>query len=699
MRITAIVVLLLVLTATSALGQEESPFKPAGTVTFKPIDEMSGIAKSNTYEDVYWVFNDSGDTARLFAINGRGEIIKPPYSDQDKPWPGLEVLVAANVDWEDITIDGDTLYVADTGNNGNARRDLGVYMLQEPNPRATERMRPIKFLPVRYSEQTGFPGNLWHWDCEAVFASEGKLYFVTKHRVPGVFNSGEWGARLYRMDTHHSGRVNDLTLIDSRPDLALPTAAEVSPDGTKLALLTSFSLHVLSKPKDGDRWLSGEEVTIPLDQEMTKQAEAVCWDDNETIRITNEQREIYTISLDALAKPTAGPSITSAGVASIPKSQDRVGICFNPTGTQLLVGHRAVEGGLGLSGFTLFSTGDLSKVREFTLEGKGSLMPVFSRNGRYLAFGVPEHRDQIQVHVVDLSSGSESEQSVKYQRRGGDRAMHYRLPSVQAVSDDGTTVAIAVPEVPTEERPARPHLGSVMVYTLVKSEVLVDLRDCLVSGFGSPGPGVALADGRVVCYAIRSREGEDPACRLVVHDLAGKKIRSLPGLPSGRTPGFLLSRNGRWMVHGAPGGDVTRTWFDGREDDVLFSCEDQLGSVPQLELLTSANEWMIVAWSAECRVLCCCDTVKKERFDLPIGGELGVGRGLLGLSPHGRYAYVLHVYGATATIRTLDLWRHAEVGIPLVVPEGRAEMDPTGRFLATLTEDGESWKMELHRLR
>ena len=58
---------------------------------------------------------------------------KPPY-------PGVRLDGAANFDWEDIAIDGETLYVPDMGNNGNARRDLGVYVLPEPNPASDGRL-------------------------------------------------------------------------------------------------------------------------------------------------------------------------------------------------------------------------------------------------------------------------------------------------------------------------------------------------------------------------------------------------------------------------------------------------------------------------------------------------------------------------------------------------------------------------------
>ena len=122
-----------------------------GSVTFGPISEMSGIVKSKQYDDVYWVHNDSGDKPRLFALDANWKVIIPPFlksgyastseqhakSEADskmKGWPGNTIEAASNIDWEDITTDGDMLYVADMGNNGNARRDLGVYVIPEPNP-------------------------------------------------------------------------------------------------------------------------------------------------------------------------------------------------------------------------------------------------------------------------------------------------------------------------------------------------------------------------------------------------------------------------------------------------------------------------------------------------------------------------------------------------------------------------------------
>lgn len=299
MRILTVVILFSVLFIGPATGQGSDPFEALGSVTHPPVNEMSGIARSRTWPDVWWVMNDSGDTARLFPLDDAGKIVVPSYRKAGDDWPGLELLLAANLDWEDIAVADDTLYVADMGNNGNARRDLGVYVLPEPNPRATERMRPLKFLPIRYPDQKRFPAAKWHFDCESLFVSDGKLYFITKHRQPGKIDQFEMGTKLYRLDTEYVDRQNVLTLVGARPDLVLPTAADLSPDGTKLAVLTVLRLWVFEKPASGDNWLAGKARFVMLPRAKLLQAEGVTWDDDDTLRVCNEQRGLFRIELSA----------------------------------------------------------------------------------------------------------------------------------------------------------------------------------------------------------------------------------------------------------------------------------------------------------------------------------------------------------------------------------------------------------------
>ncbi|XOV88412.1 MAG: hypothetical protein ACFHX7_00695 [Pseudomonadota bacterium] len=297
----------------SAAGTADSPGDVAGVVkvldlAFGGISEMSGMVRSRRFDDIYWMHNDSGDTARLFAVNSEGRVQFPGYlADQyhgetmtpgTSPWPGLTVLGASNVDWEDIAIDEDNLYIADLGNNGNARRDLGVYVLPEPNPRQIAQARALKFVPVRYPSQASYPAEQWHYDSEAMFIYRGKLYFLTKHRQPGKISEWEAGTRLYRLDSMATDRVNVLRQVDMHDEVAVVTAADLSPDGRRLAVLCYTALWIFEAPRSRDRWLSGKARMTPLDLRVTGQAEAVAWRDDRTLLIGNEGSELFLVTAD-----------------------------------------------------------------------------------------------------------------------------------------------------------------------------------------------------------------------------------------------------------------------------------------------------------------------------------------------------------------------------------------------------------------
>ena len=263
-----------------------------GRVEHEALGEISGIEKS-TLGDFYWVHNDSGDEARLFALDADSAVVWPSYMRlSEADWPGHAIDNAWNFDWEDIALADGVLYIADMGNNGNARRDLGVYVVNEPDPLAIPRMRTLRFLPVRYPDQASYPAKRWHFDCEAVFVADAKLYFITKHRRPGEIAGFEAGAKLYRLDTGFTDRENVLTLVGTHDGISLATGADLSPDGSRLAVSSYEALWIFDKPAVGDDWLAGKAWRLDLARNVVKQLEAVTWDDAATLRLVNENRDV-----------------------------------------------------------------------------------------------------------------------------------------------------------------------------------------------------------------------------------------------------------------------------------------------------------------------------------------------------------------------------------------------------------------------
>lgn len=298
----------------TAVCDWESHLHAVATVTHPPLDELSGIERSETSPDLWWVHNDSGDEPCLFGINSQGKVVIPDwqteryYADEPEegkePWRGVRLLNAANQDWEDLTLHDGRLYIADTGNNGNAKRDLGIYIVNEPNPAAMDQgARPITFITIAYPDQTAYPPKPpddWRFDCEAVFFNQGKLYFLTKYRADQHFDRITTGTTLYRLDTMKPDQVNTLTLVHRADDMPItPTAADLSPDGQRLAVLSHEGVWLFDKPRRGDDWLASPAIRIAL-SERIEQAEGICWDDADTLRIVNEQRGVLTLDLRPL---------------------------------------------------------------------------------------------------------------------------------------------------------------------------------------------------------------------------------------------------------------------------------------------------------------------------------------------------------------------------------------------------------------
>ncbi|MEZ5557973.1 MAG: hypothetical protein R3E86_05425 [Pseudomonadales bacterium] len=291
------------LTAALAGSAGADDLERLASVSHAPISEISGMTRS-AQPDIYWVHNDSGDSARLFAIDLTGAPVFPSFLARhysNTPWPGLSLLNAWNVDWEDITRGDDgMLYVGEMGNNGNARRDLGVYVLPEPDPGAIYETRVPTFLPVRYPDQQQFPAARWEFDCEALFFADGTLYFLTKHRRPGEITGWIPGTKLYRLDTRYTDRDNVLTLVSRRDDLLLATAAELSPDGRHLAVATYLGVWLFARPERGDDWLSARSRFIALPRDELETMEAITWQDDRTLLLANEERALLRLTPSTL---------------------------------------------------------------------------------------------------------------------------------------------------------------------------------------------------------------------------------------------------------------------------------------------------------------------------------------------------------------------------------------------------------------
>jgi len=240
---------------------------PSSVFSSSEINESSGIIKSGRYPNIFWTHNDSGDTARIFAIHEDGTLIAQ-----------VSVTGADNIDWEDIAVGNvGQIFICDIGNNngGKNRDDLAIYLIPEPNYNTHASVKVARKIKFRY-ESGSQP------DAEACFFASGKLYILTKHRRSLT--------ALYRLDPAKEDQVAEKVSEYAMSGMA--TGADVSADGKTLAVLTYLGIHLFEKPKGNDNYLAGAHKMIDL---FFGQAEGIAFLNDSLLLITNEEGQLLKV--------------------------------------------------------------------------------------------------------------------------------------------------------------------------------------------------------------------------------------------------------------------------------------------------------------------------------------------------------------------------------------------------------------------
>ena len=245
----------------------------AGLITFGLLDEISGLAASHVHEDVLWTINDGGNPAEIFAINRRGRVLAR-----------YNVRGARNIDWEDLasfSLDGKHyLLVADTGDNGGKRKDFVLHVFEEPATLAGGELKPAWTIRARWPDGPR--------DCEAVAvdAAAGQVLLVSKKRSPPDLFALPLSARRGTREARRIGRLagvpqasaelrrNDPKLAKLFPQV---TAADLSPDGRTLAVLTYGSVLFYRRTPGEDRRSAVARMPEAHDVPLIPQAEALAW--------------------------------------------------------------------------------------------------------------------------------------------------------------------------------------------------------------------------------------------------------------------------------------------------------------------------------------------------------------------------------------------------------------------------------------
>lgn len=204
------------------------------------VNESSGLAASARSAEYFFTHNDSGDTARFFAINRKGETLAT-----------FRVPGAGNIDWEDMARGRDgqghhVLLLGDIGDNGAAREQVQIYQVPEPEVDANRRgVRADSAPATRFELQ--YPDGPHDSESLLFNMANGTLYLVTKERL--LRASGVYATT----GPLQPNQVNRLTKVGWVRFLSLPatirgltdsfmramaTAGDISPTGDRVVLRT-----------------------------------------------------------------------------------------------------------------------------------------------------------------------------------------------------------------------------------------------------------------------------------------------------------------------------------------------------------------------------------------------------------------------------------------------------------------------------
>ena len=239
------------------------PGVQVGTVGSDLVNEASGIAASRRNSDVLWVHNDSGDTARVFAMNTQGTHL------------GVYNLVAAvATDWEDMAVGPGPvagqpyLYLGDIGDNSSGRYSIKVYRVAEPvvssiQAPVTESLTGVETIELQYPDGAR--------DAETLMIDPltNDIYVVSKR---------ESQSRLYRAAYPQStGGMNTMEFITQLP-WGGATGGDISPDGNEIIVRGYWNASFWSRPPGGDIGDAFVQPAASVPLILEPQGEAIAFD-------------------------------------------------------------------------------------------------------------------------------------------------------------------------------------------------------------------------------------------------------------------------------------------------------------------------------------------------------------------------------------------------------------------------------------
>jgi hypothetical protein len=229
----------------------------AGNLSATVGTEISGCAASRGHQGVFWVHNDSGDSARIFAISGAGAFLGT-----------YNLSGAYAADYEDIAVgpgpvsNARYIYVGDIGDNYAVRNVKHVYRAMEPSRIASSGTLAVDDIGLVY------PDGRRDAETLMVDPANGDIYVVSK---PYQSNTVYRFKAPMKSGNTYTGQV---VAYISIPWL---TGGDISADGSRILMRDGYKNYMWTR-RSGEtiaQALSRSPVQVPSVGEP--QGEAICW--------------------------------------------------------------------------------------------------------------------------------------------------------------------------------------------------------------------------------------------------------------------------------------------------------------------------------------------------------------------------------------------------------------------------------------
>lgn len=219
-------------TSAQRPGNGESPAGPVVEAPSSPeeacrindprLDELSGLAASTQHPGVLWTHNDSGDSARIFALDALtcdvlAEVKLAGVNTRDTE----AISVGRDAD------DQPVLWLGDIGDNAATDPNVRLYRFREPVEIKNQTLKVQSTITVKYYDEP--------YNAEALLVQPspaGRIWIATKRE-------SKQGA-YYELPSSVWGSSKSVTLRPTGTVPAMTTDATYAPDGRTYAIRTYF---------------------------------------------------------------------------------------------------------------------------------------------------------------------------------------------------------------------------------------------------------------------------------------------------------------------------------------------------------------------------------------------------------------------------------------------------------------------------